>query len=234
MEHGGDDGGSERLSRRQRKALQEAAEAWLVLGEPSAQDLLGARLNCGEPIRKHNANATGQRCNQPAGYQTSHPGVGKCKGHGGASKFENMKGAWVMGHAYAKELNITPWQGLLGEVRRTAGRVAWLDLKLAQTEDDDALRPGGNAYDWVRMQERERQHLARVSKMALDAGVAEQLVAQYRLEADVMWTIMMKALNPLGLDEETMLTVRARIAREALAIEAAMEGATIDGTVVEE
>lgn len=208
-------------------------------------------LTCGAPRRKANGWKDGEEggtCDWKAGSGTAHLGVGLCRQHGGNGRRERAVGAWMMAHEMARALNVTPWEALLGEVRRTAGSVAFLDQKVAQAPDDEALldtsppdresgREGGYGR-WVKMRQEERTHLARVSKMALDAGVAERLVAQYQFESRIMADAFVRALGELavrvGLSEEDMEFARAALGRQLLAIEATMTNdRAIDGEVVD-
>src|SRR4030042_6211711 len=112
---------------------------------------------CGAPKRKHNVpeGSTATRCQLPAGLSTAHHGFGLCQQHGGNTKKNNAIGAWMMAHALARPLGINPWEALLGEVRRTAGGGAWLDLKISEAGVDGDLIGAGAIAPWVRMRERE-------------------------------------------------------------------------------
>lgn len=158
---------------------------------------------------------------------------------------ENAKGAWVLAHELARALNVTPWEALLGEVRRTAGSVAWLDRKVAEC-DDDALLLSTRIEDdpesgqragykrWVDMRMQERQHLARVSKMAIDAGVAQQLVAQFTLQGETYAKLVTELITELGLagdeEERAFRLMRSKL----LALEAVASGdKVLEGEVME-
>ncbi len=69
-------------------------------------------------------------------------------------------------------------QALLQCVYRAAGQAAWLRLKVESLADDVLLCSGAHgapvAHTWVRMEQEALDRLARVSKMALDGGVAER------------------------------------------------------------
>lgn len=153
-----------------------------------------------------------------------------------------------MAHQIARALNVSPWEALLGEVRRTAGEVAWLDWKVAQAPDDDALldmtRPSvdretgevtaGGYGRWVDMRAKQRQHLARVSKMALDAGVAQQLVQQFALQGEAVSAMMLRVLGQLGLDDDGMVHATSLLRGELLALEATLSAErVIEGEEVE-
>jgi hypothetical protein len=133
-----------------------------------------------------------------------------------------------MGHAYAGSRNITPWQALAEEVRRSAGEVAWLDLKVGGAVDDDELIGQGVLAPWVVKREQQRLHLARVAKMALDAGVAERIVAQLEFEARTIAAVMTRVLDSLHLDDEQLAVARATMRNELLALDRG-EGKVIEG-----
>lgn len=146
-----------------------------------------------------------------------------------------------MGHALARPLDISPWDALLGEVRRTAGKVAYLDWKLSQFGDDAEFVGDGSAVPWVKMQERERLWLGRVSKMAIDAGVAAIMVQQVQAEAQTMARVLNAALDALGLSEEMEMQARAAMRRELVALEAErsgvdlqVEAAVVDGQEIQD
>ncbi len=174
-------------------------------------------------------------CKMPAGYGTPHLGVGRCHAHAGNSTRELARGAWLMGHALARELNVTPWEALLTEVRRSAGEVAWLDAKVGSATSDADLEPNGPLYFWAQRWKEQRQHLARVSKMALDAGVAERMVAQMQLEGDGIARAVIETLTELGIaDDDLVLRARGIISRKLLALETqvnALAGRESEGTI---
>lgn len=193
----------------------------------------------------------GELCDRPAGLGTSHPGVGRCRGHGGETSEGRREGAWVVAHAFARELQCTPWEALLRAVRIAAGRVAFIEAKLASATEDRQLEPpdndveveaartgdrgGTNLHHWVRQAEVWHDRLTRVSKLAIDAGVAERLVRQLELEAQLMLRAANMTLDELGMDDDQRQRALSALARNLLALEAAEVGTgagvydTIDG-----
>lgn len=140
----------------------------------------------------------------------------------------------MMAHAFAAHLNVTPWEALLEEVKRSAGRVGWLDVKLSEAPDDEALAPGGEYHHWVLHAERERRHLAQVSKMAIDGGVAERIVAQAEFESQMMARVLLATLmnKELALSDGQVALARSIMRKELLAISSEMDAAetkVIDG-----
>ncbi len=141
-----------------------------------------------------------------------------------------------MAHGLARTLNVTPWQALLEEVKRTAGEVAWLDHKVGEAPDDEALESGGTHHMWMIERQKQRMWLGRVAKMALDAGVAERLVAQMEIEGQLIAKAIMSTLTDpaLGLTESQLEAARGIMRRELLALEASAAGEVLEGHVVEE
>lgn len=186
----------------------------------------------------------GQLCDRVAGSGTSHPGVGRCRRHGGETREGLMEAGWAVAHGFARELECTPWEALLKAVRIAAGRVAFCEAKLATAFDDRQLEPpsedsgvagrtgedGQNLHYWVKQAELWHDKLARVAKLAIDAGVAERLVRQVELEGELMLRAANLSLDELDLDDETRQRLLSALARNLVALESAENGRVIEGT----
>lgn len=186
----------------------------------------------------------GQLCDRVAGSGTSHPGVGRCRAHGGEDREGRMEASWAVAHAFARELDCTPWEALLKAVRIAAGRVAFCEAKLATAFDDRQLEPpsedggvagrtgedGQNLHYWVKQAELWHDKLARVGKLAIDAGVAERLVRQLELEAELMLRAANMTLDELDLGDDVRQRLLSGLARNMLALETA-EAGVIEGEV---
>lgn len=131
-----------------------------------------------------------------------------------------------MAHQIAGELDVSPWDALLGEVRRTAWRVGWLDDKLATAADDEELVGRGALAPFERMQRAERMHLARVSKLAIDAGIAARMVAQIEEDGRAIAGVLLGTLGELGLSEADTDRARGILRRRLLEL----DSGTIEGT----
>lgn len=103
----------------------------------------------------------------------------------------------------ARELNITPWEALLKNVRLAAGRVAWVDSQLDEAvrrNDGDMSKP--EIVKWLKESRLERSLMAKMAKAAIDAGVAERLVRQVELEGELVAAAVVAALDKLELTAE--------------------------------
>ena len=190
-------------------------------------------------------------CKNRAGAGTNHLGAGPCwqhedivgvgrPGRGEASVDGTRLGAWIMAHGFAAALEVTPWEGLLWAVRIAAGRVAWIEAKLGTAQSDRQLEPpnpdsldeggrtpdqgGTNMYHWVKQSEVWHDKMAKVSKLAIDAGVAERLVRQLELEVQLMLRASIKTFDELGLNEDQRERGLAIMSRALLELEAAEVG----------
>jgi hypothetical protein len=178
---------------------------------------------CGEPVRRRTRSGSWtDYCERPAGLGTEHAGAGPCRIH--ESRLGPGTGAWIVAHAFARALEVTPWEGLLWAVKIAAGRVAFCEAKLSTATDDTDLEPDGALVYWVKQAELWHEKLARVSKLAVDAGVAERLVRQIELEAAMMLRATSLTMNELGLSEEQRELALGIMSRNLLALEAEQQG----------
>lgn len=132
-----------------------------------------------------------------------------------------------MAHGFAKALGVSPWQGLITAVHIAAGRVAWIEAKLGEAVEDTQLMPEGDLWHWVKQAELWHDRLARVSKMAIDAGVAERLVKQLELEAELMITASRRTFDELGLDEVQRERALGIMSKHLLELESSQTNAQV-------
>lgn len=204
--------------------------------DPSADghDGLGHGKLCA--ARKRQGEGT---CTQIAGWGTTHPGTGPCKLHGGstathisAARTEQARRAVA---TYGLPRDIDPAAALLEEVHRTAGHVAWLGERIREL-DESALAwgptevaektatefPGVDSKEaarpsvWLDLYHRERTHLVRVSKAALDAGISERLVRLAEQQGAMLAEVIRRSAEALLaevtglLDDEQAAQARAQ------------------------
>lgn len=178
----------------------------------------------------------GQHCEREAGWRTPHLGVGRCSVHGGNSEEGRREGAWIVAHAFARALDVTPWEGLLTAVKIAAGKVAFCEHKIGTATEDRQLEPpvkgciseagrtqdeqGTNLWLWVKQAELWHDKLAKVSALAIQQGVAERLVRQLELEARIMLQATHRTLDELGFSDDEKQRAVVIMSRNLLALEA--------------
>lgn len=169
----------------------------------------------------------GRLCGRYAGAGTKHKGVGRCWQHGGADEDGIREAAWIVGHAFARELECSPWEGLLRAVKIAAGRSAFCESKLATATCDEDLMPDGPLWHWVKQAAEWHEKLAKMSSLAISAGVAERLVRQLELEATLMIRATRLTLAELGLSDEQTEHALGIMSRNLLALEAEEVGVEV-------
>jgi hypothetical protein len=94
-------------------------------------------------------------------------------------------------------IEVDPIQALLQAVYRAAGICAWLRLKV---EDLPDATPGGDVAVYVRLEAEWLDRMAKWSKMALDAGVAERAIQIAERTGQRIAAALDEAVEPLDLD----------------------------------
>lgn len=194
----------------------------------------------------------GKRCLSKPGKGTTHEGWGNCVAHRGAWKSGRAIGAWLMAHAFAEEYDLSPWESLLYVIRITAGRVRYCELVLAGARDDrqlegrevetgETVKGGENDGApvmerglgwWVETSERERVLLAKVSKAAIDAGVAQLLVERELAAGNQLADMLVgvwEELRAAGLDKKSLDLARDVMKRKLAELDGAQRA--IEGAV---
>jgi hypothetical protein len=119
----------------------------------------------------------GETCRAFAGQGTDHPGVGKCKFHGGSTRSHRthavIEQAKIRAARLGEPYEMEPTEALVWSVHMSAGQVRYLGEELSTLEVE---RTNGESLILQRLWNEERDRLARISKAALDAGVQERAI----------------------------------------------------------
>lgn len=166
-------------------------------------------------------------------------GGNTCRMHGGAADQVQRRAVRRAAEETARRAvdtyglprDIDPATALLEEVHRTAGHVTWLAGKVADLEGGDLVWGITESTDkaatafpgtdekrtarpsvWLDLYQRERAHLVRVSKTALDAGISERLVRLAEQQGAMLAEVIRRSADAL-LAEATALLDEATAAR---------------------
>lgn len=160
------------------------------------------------------ANKTqGGKCRQPAGHGTDHVGSGRCKFHGGATKSHRQHAANEAARVMGEEMEIEPHEALLQTVRIAAGEVSYCTAQIETLEKENAVKRGefGEYFDiWIGARQGALERLAKFSKMAIDAGVAERQVRVAERFGDTIAALI------AGIFEDLALTAKQKKAAPAV------------------
>lgn len=141
-------------------------------------------------------------CQRLAGTGTLHLGTGPCNTHGGNKSTERAGGAIVTAHAIAAMLDVDPWEAVETAMRRAFAWSSWYNAMLSTVTDNDELRPGGSAYDWVKGAERTTEQTVRYAKIAHDMGIDERRMQAIELEGRMLAQVLSATLHELGLSQD--------------------------------
>lgn len=163
---------------------------------------------------------SGGKCGRPKGWGTEHPGVGHCKFHGGSTpageKHAAKQTATIMGDA----LDMEPHEALLSCVRITAGEVAYCSAEIAELDRATESTMFGKKLDlWIEVRQGAIIRLAKFSKMALDAGVAERQVQIAERYGDLLATFIGGVFDDLKLTAKQREAAREIVPRRLRMLE---------------
>lgn len=172
----------------------------------------------------------GGLCNLASGWGTNHPGIGKCKMHGGSVP-NHVKAA-------AKEeyrtllgtpIEINPYEALLWCIKIRAGEVKWLSEKMKDLQEKDWIEDtlvGKQFHLFARERQAAMRDLARYTQMAVSLGIAERVVKLAETYGELLANYTQGLLEDLWphLDEEGRAKAPAIVRGRMLLIE---EGSAI-------
>jgi hypothetical protein len=178
-----------------------------------------ARSVCGAQRRAKE----GGRCTRPAGWGTSHLGIGCCKLHGGSTRNHDIAAArakLAQIAAYVEASAVVPEAALRLCVRLAVREVLYASEQVAALPES-AIEHSGRLHPWIVVRQQAVDLLARVAKMALDAGVVEREASVARLSGE-----QVAFGGALGSLVESDAAVRSAAYRRR--IEAARDGDTAE------
>ena len=199
--------------------------AWLV-GDREVVTGERTKARCGRVIRR--GELAGRRCPREAGQGTAHYGAGSCIAHGGAKTRDKALGAWIMGHAFAAQLDVNPWEALLMAVRIAAGKVAYIESVLASAKSDLELE--GRAVVELDGGGSEGGPGGPQSRLLLHPDTGEPLgVGEYRdlswwVEKGELWHDRMARCAKMAVDAGIAAWQVERVEAEAAAIATVLNG----------
>lgn len=148
----------------------------------------------------------GGKCAMPAGWGTSHYGIGKCKLHGGSTP-NQVKAAASEEYRrlLGNPIEINPLDALLWCIKIRAGEVQWLSERIAELDQKDWLEDtivGKQLHLWVRERKGAMADLARYSQMAISLGIAERAVKLAETYGEMLARLIQGILGDLNLSDE--------------------------------
>jgi len=122
---------------------------------------------------------------------------------------------------YSGEVDVSPWDATLQEVRRSAYRVEWIQARVEQeAENERALLAQEHDWtnekdfsyarnaqsrelrEWIKLEREERSHGAAVARAAIQAGLSERYIESVQAEARMIADVLRRALTAADLTPE--------------------------------
>ena len=105
---------------------------------------------CGAKTRNKKSHSV---CQKPAGWGTSHPGIGACKFHGGSTPNHSLAAYKHEAIFMGAEKDINPFDAIMWCIRIKAGEVEWLSQKMQELDQEDWIEDsifGKQMHLWQR------------------------------------------------------------------------------------
>lgn len=121
----------------------------------------------------------GGTCGMAAGWGTTHPGIGKCRNHGGTAPNHRASAVKTQAIMMGAPLDINPLDGLIWCIKLTAGEVQFCTQQLELLEKEEWLEHtmvGKQIHVWAKERQKAVDRLAKYCKEALALGIAERAV----------------------------------------------------------
>jgi hypothetical protein len=150
---------------------------------------------------------------------------------------------WMDALGMASTDNVSPWDALLLGVRRRATRVRWVDQVIdaimekhrRQCEDPeydgDPNIPPAEVRTWLSESRQEERLLARSAKMAIDAGVAVEMVRRQEVEGRIVTDALIAGLDVLNLTQDQRIAAITAMHAKLAGPQALPAGETISAEV---
>lgn len=181
-------------------------------------------------------------CTKSPGWATWHPGVGRCKLHGGANpdyaaEVYRLRALQEV-RRYSLPVKIDPHTALLNELERTVGVVQFLDFKINTLEhegpDANMVGPVGGAQGgfpeykpnvYWGMWQSERKHLEDVAKACIAAGIEERRVQIAERQGEAIAAVLKAVIGELNIPDSEADKVPALVGKHLRLIQGGAEGA---------
>lgn len=165
----------------------------------------------------------GQPCRKFAGEGTDHPGIGRCKYHGGSTSSHKRHAVKVEAARRAPKFGqprkVLPGEALIEMLWIAYGQVHWLQDEISKHADMSTFE----ARVLVQSHKDERDRVAQVAKTALDAGVAERQIRLAEMYGELIARFIRGTLDDLKLTPAQQRRAPGIVRRRLLALDGGRE-----------
>lgn len=171
---------------------------------------------------------TGGKCKLPAGYRTSHFGIGKCVHHGGGT-VNHVKSAASEEYRMllGNPIEINPLDAILRCISIRNGEITWLTEKMTKLEpnawEEDTIM-GKQFHLYARERTAAMSDLVRYSQIAVNLGIAERAIRLAETYGELLANYTKGVLDDLWphLDAEGRAKAPALVRARLIALDGGM------------
>lgn len=166
----------------------------------------------------------GGRCSMAAGWGTNHPGIGKCKLHGGSMP-NHVKAAATEEYRtlLGKPSNVSPEQAIINCIQIRSGEVEWLSQEMAKLQEQawvEETMLGKQFHLYARERQAALRDVAKFSQMAISLNIEERRVRIAETYGESIAMLLKGILDELlpHMDEDGRKNAPAIVKRHLIAL----------------
>lgn len=148
-------------------------------------------------------------CDHPAGYDTPHPGFGRCKFHGGSTPSHVESARQEQAKAVAAKLGVpvrtSAVEALQDALNRAYGDVLALSAKVQLLGEDELKQTDASGRwekpaVWVELYDRALRHYADIAARCVGLGIEAAAVSVVQAHGEQVIQLLKRVLEELGHD----------------------------------
>lgn len=147
----------------------------------------------------------GGTCRMAKGHGTDHPGIGRCKYHGGGLPSHKANAAKQQAVLMGAPKDINPIDALMWCIKLTAGEVEFCTQQMEMLEEEEWIEHtiiGKQLHMWAKERQNAVDRLAKFSKDAISLGIAERAVRVAELYGHSIAKLLRGVLGDLELSPD--------------------------------
>lgn len=152
-------------------------------------------------------NRSNGTCRKTAGWGTQHPGVGRCRLHGGASPHAEISGQVELARReirlLEREIPLHPHDAIEWCIRIMAGQLMTANEKVADLHPDEWIGHKDGVNPWVRLQAEYADRLMGYAAAAAKAGIDERRTQLAELHGQRIAEVFSRVFADLGIDSSS-------------------------------
>jgi hypothetical protein len=181
--------------------------------------------------QRRSKDGKGKLCLKPAGFGTSHPGIGYCKYHSGSAPTANISAIKETARLMGAPREMNAVEAIVWCIKITAGEVEWLTERMGEIPQEEwyEFTPLGKQMHVLARERRDRvELLAKLSKDALSLGLAERAIRMAENYGNTIARLLQGLMGDLKLSKQQLAMAPAIIRKHLMLMESNTSPADIE------